>query len=85
MGADVVSRYVWRGTDVGDSPAVQPSISYTMGAIEVGAWSSWSVSASGANENDLYVTYAAGPMSVTLTVYFFPQRRRGRLLQFQRR
>ena len=72
MGADVVSRYVWRGTDVGDSPAVQPSISYTMGAIEVGAWSSWSVSASGANENDLYVTYAAGPMSVTLTDYFFP-------------
>ena len=86
MGADLVSRYVWRGTDFGDAPAVQPWISYTMGAIEVGAWSSWSISArsvafdddgnlggvGGANENDLYVTYSTGLISVTLTDYFFP-------------
>ncbi len=72
MGADVVSRYVWRGTDFGNSASVQPFISYTMGAIEIGAWSSWAISAGGANENDLYATYSAGPLSVTLTDYFFP-------------
>ncbi len=72
MGADVVSRYVWRGTDFGNSASVQPFISYTMGAIEIGAWSSWAISAGGANENDLYATYSSGPLSVTLTDYFFP-------------
>ena len=72
MGADVVSRYVWRGTDFGSSASVQPFISYTTGAIEIGAWSSWAISAGGANENDLYATYSTGPLSVTLTDYFFP-------------
>ena len=26
IGADVVSRYVWRGTDYGNAAAVQPGI-----------------------------------------------------------
>ncbi len=40
IGADVVSSYVWRGTELGDSFAIQPSLSYTfpgMG-VEIGAW-----------------------------------------------
>ena len=37
IGADVVSRYVWRGTDFGDGVSVQPGISYSMGNVEIGA------------------------------------------------
>ena len=29
IGADVVSRYVWRGTDWGDGASVQPGIAYS--------------------------------------------------------
>ena len=29
IGADVVSSYVWRGGEFGDSPAIQPALSYT--------------------------------------------------------
>ncbi len=72
IGADVVSRYVWRGTDFGDGVSIQPGISYAAGAVEIGAWSSWGLTSNGANENDLYVSYSAGPVSVTVTSYFFP-------------
>ena len=76
IGADVVSRYVWRGTDFGNAAAVQPSIETTIGPVALGAWGSWSISpgpadASG-NECDLYASTTVGPVGLTLTDYFFP-------------
>ena len=71
IGADVYNRYFFRGADFGDAVAVQPYISYTQGAIEIGAWSSWSITSSN-NENDIYATYSAGPLAVTLTDYYLP-------------
>ena len=72
IGADVVSRYVWRGTDFGNAVSVQPGIAFSQEALEIGAWSSWAISGGGANENDLYVTYSVGQVSVTVTDYYFP-------------
>lgn len=73
LGADIYSRYVWRGTDFGNTPAVQPYINYSIGGLEVGAWSSWSVTgATGGNENDLYASYSYNDFSLTATDYFFP-------------
>jgi len=76
ISADVVSRYVWRGTDYGNAAAVQPGIETAVGPITVGAWGSWSISpgpsdASG-NECDLYASTTVGPVGFTLTDYFFP-------------
>ena len=76
IGADVVSRYVWTGTDFGNAAAVQPSIETTLGPVALGAWGSWSISpgpadASG-NECDLYASTTVGPVGLTLTDYFFP-------------
>ena len=76
IGIDVVSRYVWRGTDFGNAAAVQPSIETTIGPVALGAWGSWSISpgpadASG-NECDLYASTTVGPVGLTLTDYFFP-------------
>lgn len=79
IGADVVSRYVWRGIDFGESMAVQPALTFGTGGLEFGAWGSYSISASGAsaNENDLWATYtvmAASGLSVAagITDYYFP-------------
>ena len=47
-------------------------ISYSMGNVEIGAWSSWGLTSNGANENDLYVSFAAGPVGITITDYYFP-------------
>lgn len=72
LGADVVSRYVWRGADLGNAASVQPSISYTADAFHIGAWSSWAVDDGSANENDLYASVAVGPAIITITDYFLP-------------
>ena len=72
FGADVVNRYVWRGTDFGNAVSVQPGMSISSGNVEVGAWSSWAISGGGANENDLYVSFSSGPVGITLTDYYFP-------------
>jgi len=72
FGADAVSRYVWRGLDFGNSAAVQPWIAYTVGNMEVGAWSSWGLTSPVANENDLYVSYSTESFGVILTDYYFP-------------
>ena len=73
LGVDVFNRYVWRGTDFGNSATVQPSIEYAFGGVTVGAWGAWSLSgAPGGNENDLYLSTSIGPVGLTLTDYFFP-------------
>jgi len=72
FGADMINRYVWRGTDFGNVASIQPAMSYSTGAIEIGAWSSWAIDGGGANENDLYVSFGAGPVGITITDYYFP-------------
>ena len=75
IGADLFSRYVWRGTDFGNSASIQPWIAYAQGYFEVGAWSSYALTAAGAgaNENDLYIAFSSGPFGLAITDYYFPE------------
>ncbi len=74
LGADIVSRYIWRGTDFGESASIQPYLSFSTGSVEIGSWASYSVSADGANasEHDLYVSISLGSFSIGFTDYYFP-------------
>lgn len=74
LGADVVSRYVWRGTDYGESASVQPLLSFATGGLEVGTWASYAINPEGAlaNEHDIWASYTAGPVTFGLTDYYFP-------------
>ena len=73
ISTDVYSRYVWRGTDFGNAASIQPSMEYSLGALSVGVWGAWAINgAAGGNESDLYISSGVGPVSVTLTDYFFP-------------
>ena len=73
-GADFFNRYNWRGSDLGNSPVVQPTIKYVSGAFTAGAWGSYSTSSSTtATEADLFMTYAfKSGFSLTATDYYFP-------------
>ena len=51
LGTDVVSRYVWRGTDFGDSPSIQPTINYTTSGFSVGFWGAYQLSRNERNGN----------------------------------
>lgn len=76
IGADMMSRYVWRGTQFGGtSPSLQPYLSFSNDNLEFGFWGAYSLG--GVNphqEFDLYVSYtfANGMFTATLTDYFFP-------------
>lgn len=73
LGTDFVSRYVWRGTDYGRSPSIQPYMSATFGKFELGAWGAFTTNGLNIQETDLYLTYSiSDAFSVTLFDYFFP-------------
>jgi hypothetical protein len=70
--ADLVSRFVWRGQNVGgSSPHLQPTLSYTNNGFEVGAWGSYGISNQYA-EVDLYAKYSIYGFSAILTNYYVP-------------
>lgn len=70
VGVDVVSSYVWRGFFQGnDGPAIQPALSLSTGSFTIGAWGSTDFKS--AKEFDLSVGYSAGPLSLTLSDYWW--------------
>ncbi|PAP78247.1 TorF family putative porin [Rubrivirga marina] len=76
LGADIVSRYVWRGIDYGDQINIQPTLAVTFDNVEVGTWASYSISSFGDGpafaEQDFYVSASAGPASFGITDYYYP-------------
>jgi len=77
FGADVVSRYIWRGLNLGSaSPHIQPFMEYSFGesGLAIGGWASYSIGLGLAGtEADLYLTYAPVDwLSLTVSDYFFP-------------
>ena len=74
FGADIVSRYIFRGIDFGESASVQPSLTFSSGGLEIGTWASYATNpgSAGANEHDLWIGYSAGAFSVGITDYYFP-------------
>jgi hypothetical protein len=71
---DIYSRYLWRGTDFGGSPAIQPGLSYSKGGFTAGAWASYTTNGNQTQECDLYLSYTflKEMLTVTATDYFFP-------------
>lgn len=85
FGADLVSRYVWRGTDYGNSPAIQPNVSFSIAEFKIGAWGSYgfvpyskeindSTTKTMGNfvESDLNISYTFKGFTLMVTDYFFP-------------
>lgn len=75
LGSDFMSRYVWRGTDFGHSPSIQPSLKVSAKGFTLGAWGAFTTSNSTtAQETDLYLSYTTpnSLLTFTTTDYFFP-------------
>jgi hypothetical protein len=85
FGADLVSRYIWRGTDYGNSPAIQPNVSFSIAGFKIGAWGSYgfvpyskeindstTISMGNFVESDLNISYSFKGFTVMMTDYFFP-------------
>ncbi len=75
FGADMVSRYVWRGTQFSTAPSIQPGVELGIGNLAIGAWGSYSyLGINDGAEADIYLSYTAlnDMLTVTFTDYFFP-------------
>lgn len=74
FGADFASRYIWRGLEFSDSPAVQPYVEFKTGNLTLGAWASYETGGQVVGQEfDLYGSYAIGPISLGFTDYSFPR------------
>ncbi len=69
VSTDFVSRYIWRGLDYGKSPSIQPTLSYTKGGFEIGAWGAVNTTGS-YHELDPYAKYTLKSFTLTFTDYF---------------
>ena len=79
LGSDLMSRYVWRGTDFGESVSLQPALAFSYKGLEIGSWASYSIASDGsaANEHDIWLSYtfesaSSGSFSIGVTDYYFP-------------
>ena len=85
LGADLVSRYIWRGTDFGNAPAIQPTVAVSVAGLKVGFWGSYGLGQyskkindstvadmGNYSEFDWYVSYTLKGFTLTLNDYFFP-------------
>ena len=71
LGADLVSQYIWRGTDCG-SAAIQPTLGIAWKGLSLTAWGSVGItSADDTRELDLTVGYSTGGFNVGVTDYWF--------------
>jgi len=71
VNVDFMNRYIWRAIDFGNTPSIQPSITYSYKNFSLGAWSSCSTNGDFA-EIDLFTSYSIGNFTVMLTDFFYP-------------
>ncbi|NTW53347.1 MAG: hypothetical protein HGB15_00985 [Chlorobaculum sp.] len=73
IGADVVSSYVWRGSELDNSVNVQPTLSYTCkSGLAISAWGSYGLNEDNGTrykEVDLTVSMPIGPVTIAVTDY----------------
>ncbi len=70
--ADIVSNYVWRGTPCSPiGPQIQPTLAFTFGNFEIGAWGSTDFMGS-YKETDLYASLTVKEFTITVNDYYWP-------------
>ena len=73
VGADFVSKYIWRGQDLG-SAAVQPTLGIAYKGLSFSAWGSYGlVDTEDTKEFDLTLSYTIGGFNIGVTDYWFSE------------
>ena len=71
VSADVVSRYIWRGQELGDA-AIQPSASLAYKGLSLTAWGSYGfLNSADTKEFDFTLGYTIGGLNIGITDYWF--------------
>jgi len=67
---DLVSRYIWRGTDIGHAPSIQPGLSATWKGLTLGTWGAYQLTGTGYQETDLYLSKTFSFITVAIWDYW---------------
>lgn len=67
---DLVSRYVWRGADIGHAPSIQPGLSVSWKDFKFGTWGAYKLNGSGDAETDFYVSKSFGFIDLAIWDYW---------------
>jgi len=67
---DLVSRYIWRGQDYGNTPSIQPGVSTSWKKFTLGVWGAYNFTGNGEQETDMYVSKTIGPVTVSVWDYW---------------
>jgi len=71
ISADIMSRYVWRGNDIGNSASIQPCMEMLFHKFTFGLWGAYTVNAVKMQEIDFYLSYSPiKQLSITFTDYY---------------
>lgn len=71
INVDFMNRYIWRAIDFGNTPCIQPSITYSYKNFNIGTWASTNTMGD-FTEIDLLASYSIGNFNIQLTDFFFP-------------
>ena len=75
LGTDIVSSYIWRGTNLGDA-SIQPTLGIAFKGISLSAWGSVGITnPADTKEFDITLGYSAGGFNVGVTDYWFGEDR----------
>jgi len=72
IGGDLVSKYIWRGMDLGGVSA-QPYVSVAYKGLSLTAWGSIGFDSDDDKEVDLTLAYETGNVSLSITDYWYPE------------
>jgi hypothetical protein len=67
----IQSRHIWRGTQLGNAPAIEPSVTFSKGHFSLNIWASATTNNS-YSEIDLIPAWQFGEFTVTVLDYYNP-------------
>lgn len=78
----LLNRHVWRGTQLGDAPAIEPSVTVSKGNFSLNFWAAQTLNDS-YTEIDLIPSYQVGEIAFTLFDYYVPEGKGNNFLNFK--
>jgi hypothetical protein len=67
---DFVSRYIWRGLEIGQAPNIQPALSVKWKDFTLGGWGAYRFAGPGDQETDFYLSKKIGFLTLTFSDYW---------------
>ncbi len=67
---DFVSRYIWRGLEIGQAPSIQPGLSAKWKDFTLGSWGAYKLTGPGDQETDFFLTKKLAFLTIGLSDYW---------------